>query len=194
MRLASSGKTMTLISEFENKPRPAAPQEIPKPDPAALDNAREEGFLLGRESGLKEIDPVRIFLKTCAETLQSETRKAADHLDSAAIKLALEIAAKLLERELKNPDTFRDAVTRLLRLAPHDNKSVLRVHPSMCHMLKSRDATTGAIDLLTGATLVEDDTIEPGGCVVQTPQGSWDAQISARLALIARELGDETSK
>jgi len=195
MRLASNGKTATLISELVNKAPTAPPFQIPQPDPAAIDNARREGFRMGRESGLKEIEPVRDFLKTCAEALQVETRKAADHLDSAAIKLALEIAAKLLERELKNPDTVRESVLRVLRLAPQNDTSVLRVHPSTSHMLKSRDGTAVAFDVPAKTTLVEDDTIEPGGCVVQTPQGSWNGQMSERLALVARELGyDEPSK
>ena len=154
----------------------------------ALAQSHQRGYVEGHEDGLRKIESVLAALETGVEAMRSEQERIHQSSTETAVTLALEIAAKLLERELAHPDAIRAAVMNALKLAPQGEAAAVRLNPQTSSALHRALAACDGQGLPSNVTLIEDYNIEPGGCIIQCSVENWDAQPSARLRLIAEAL------
>lgn len=140
--------------------------------------ARAEGLAAGRaEAGA---------LLVAAEA--AVARRAAAETPALAA-LATKIAGRLLGRELAlRPEMVVDIVRTALAEAAGRKRITIRVAPG------DRARVADALGDLAGATpgsaleLADDETIPPGGCVLDTEIGRIDARLDVQLAAIAKAL------
>lgn len=113
-----------------------------------------------------------------------ETTALAD-VEDAVVTGAFQLAGAVLQRELAvAADPGGEAIARALRLAPARGDVVARLHPDDA-------ATLGMGRVATRSRAIEvvaDDSVEPGGCVLEVGETEVDAQLSAALANIASAL------
>ena len=104
--------------------------------------------------------------------------------------LAVRIAEKILGRELTlSPEAVIDVVATALGEARSRRHLRVRVHPGdRPSLLEGRPRLEEV--LIEGAilTLVDDDTIPRGGCIIETEVGTIDARLGSQLAAIERAL------
>lgn len=129
-------------------------------------------------------------LQQAAVALAAERDRWLTHWQSAAVRLSVAIAEKILRDELtRRPELAPKMVADALQLAAGSPQIRLRLHPQDIERFGKeceevlRSMTPGGSAVLAG-----DASITPGGCVIETQHGVIDGQLETQLARITEEL------
>jgi flagellar assembly protein FliH len=148
--------------------------------------AGEEGARQSLESGVRE--GLQRLAATIAEL--AETRPATIHRAEAdTVRLAIEIARRVLHRELSVDSSALEALVKaaLDKLQAQEVYRV-RVHPAQEKLLRACLDQTGRGQ----SVAVLGDPLQPlGGAVFETSRGALDASVETQLAEIERGLADQ---
>jgi flagellar assembly protein FliH len=124
------------------------------------------------------------------EQFQAEQQRWIVDWEQQGIKLSLAIAEKLTFRQFEiDPNAARDAIRETLHfVAGHKSVRVTMnsrdLEAFAPHIEQSVARAAGVLE----AVVVEDDTIAPGGCRLETINGEIDATIPTMIERIAEEL------
>jgi flagellar biosynthesis/type III secretory pathway protein FliH len=179
------------------EPRPVAAPIVAEPPVAGREDTYKqaylEGFAAGEEDGRKEAQRrASESLKRLEEALaEAETAKQRwkDGLSEAAGQFArtaqqqgevleqlaanvAEIAVRRIVGRLHAEHRAVEAVCRETLRALHLESAQVRVCPSDCHAFA---------ELPPGIDLVADASLEPGDCVLRSPQGDIEAGLATQL-------------
>jgi type III secretion protein L len=137
--------------------------------------AREEALAEGRSQAAEAL--VRASLQAGHLLAEAEPR---------AVELALEIAARLLGRDLeRDPALVAELSATALQAARRARAVVLRVHPLDARRLREhRPRLMALIGRAVDVTVRDDAQVQPGGCVVETEFGTIDGQLRTRFELL----------
>ncbi len=151
----------------------------------ALREREEEkarGFDEGRQEGLAELTSrIAAFERQREATLEQE--------EKTLLAMVLEIAKKVIGRELKKgavADIVRQAIAQAV-----GEKLVIRLHPEDKKRLEEKGEIGKGTEPNRIVTLQEDESITPGGCLVETEFGSVDARLETQWTAIRHALGLE---
>lgn len=121
---------------------------------------------------------------------RAATRERIDRLERELAGLVAEMAAKVVHRQIAADDTIvLDVVRGTLQRAA--GAARITVHVAASDLPAVRAA---AAELLAAASaggeleIVADPTVEPGGCLVDTELGEFDARIATQLAAFDAEV------
>lgn len=170
---------------------PVLPVEAGTGDEAFL-AGHAQGLSAGRAEGLAELEAERAaamqarvaaeqLVASLADAVEEVRRERAVVLDGIATELAeaaLALAAAVIGRE---PTTAAESLARGLALAPAKTPVVARMHPE--------DLASVDVAAHPSVTLQADPSVERGGCVLDLPDATIDAQLGpalerARLSLL----------
>lgn len=183
------------LPRFRTEPKPPEP-EIKPPTAEEIDAiqaaAQQEGFARGREdgykagydSGLQEAQARATQLATTLDYLAAPLAGLDAAAEAALIELSVDIAQRIVGRELAlAPDivttVVRDAVAALEQHAADALK--VHLHPQDAELLRDAEAAAPW-------TIVVDDKLSPGGCRVSCRHGEIDACLETRFAEALRAL------
>jgi len=129
-------------------------------------------------------------LEQAARLLAEERDRWMSEWEALAIRLGAAIAGKILGQELNvRPEQSRGMLTNVLKLAAGLPRIRLRLNPDDLERLGDHAEQTVRSMAACGETeLVSDESITPGGCVIETGHGVIDATIETQLDRIASEL------
>lgn len=101
------------------------------------------------------------------------------------VRLALAIAQKIVQREVRVDHEIALTLTRVALSRIHSRAgAVVRLHPDdYAYALAHRERLAGE----TAIELVEDRSVGPGGCIVQSEMGEIDARIEQQFAEIEQD-------
>ena len=158
----------------------------------AREQGQQQGFAEGLETGVQQeaakwTDALARLTRAIEEMSKAKVRFRSE-VEEDAVKLALVIARKVLNRELSSDP---EALTGLARVALSKlnmrELQRVRVHP----------ADAPAIEKMLGAAsgprrveVIPDNTLERGGAIFETDRGMLDASITTQLGEIERGLAD----
>lgn len=113
--------------------------------------------------------------------LERARRAMLDDAEATVRTLALAVARRLVAEELEtHPERIRSIVREASERVRRASRVRVRVSPADC-------AALGPLD----AEIVEDPSVERGGCVVESDLGDVDARLEVRLEALARALAGE---
>lgn len=188
----------SVLSKTAVEPEVAAPA----PEPQALEEAREQAYQQGFDDGKlagaqearqalepvmkQEIQQLAKRLDKLVQQAQGDISRLEETLSAQLLELACDLARQVVRAELSTaPETLRAVVNEALALAVEDGRpATVRVHPQDAEWLQ-----TGWTDGPATVKLVADDSIAPGGCVVECSQGAVDATVEKRWARAVANLG-----
>jgi len=159
---------------------------------AELSNGRAhiEGLRTGT---VAELANTRAALGVAVSRAEEAYRDAANSSIEGFAEAAFALAEALVGRELElSPFPVIDALRRGLAEAPA-GPTVLRVHPTDASNL----ADAHSLDALSGlapgrdVTVVPDNDVEPGGCILEIGSATIDARLSSAIERVRRVLVDE---
>jgi flagellar assembly protein FliH len=172
--------------------------------------ARAEGIAAGEREGLaaaqhlietraaeiaaqKTQEQLRTVLpafRAAVDALQLERDRWLATWEKSTIKLSAAIAGKILRQELsQHPEMALSIVREALQLAMGQPDVKLHLHPLDLEQL--RDCGKEVVSRLGAvgeATLVADESISRGGCLIETHHGVIDARVETQIERIANEL------
>ena len=132
-------------------------------------------------------------LREAAAALSIERDRWLAHWQTAAVRLSVAIAEKIVRQELASrPNLAAEMVRNALQLAAGNPQIKLRLHPDDIQLFgRQCEEILGSLSAGGNGTLFEDPKVSRGGCVVETQHGVIDAQLETQLARIAAELLEE---
>jgi flagellar assembly protein FliH len=135
-------------------------------------------------------------LHAAARALDAERGAVADHVERAAVHLALRVAEQALRAAVAaDPDRVLDAVQGALRALVERERVHILVHPDDLPVV--RGAIGGLMQDLGGVEHWEvqaERRVTRGGAVVRTAEGEVDASLEAKLERAREVLDDELSR
>jgi flagellar assembly protein FliH len=156
---------------------------------------QQEGYRKGfaeaeqrfREQQWQQHQHIQQLLNNLAEAIRNELETFFSRAEEAVTELALEIAKKVVEVEVKtNPEVVRKSVSQALNELKGGSITV-RLNPADFSLLGN---DLNLLNLGEGVLVrfVPDETIEQGGVVAESEQGFVDLQPSTKLALLQSEV------
>jgi flagellar assembly protein FliH len=146
---------------------------------------REEGARLAREEVLHDLE----LAHTIAANAKVERETLIADAEPHIVRLALDVAAKLIAREVEaDADILKGLVTRALLKAAGDEPARLRLNPIAIDRLGDYLQVVTQRFAGRGVEVVPDATVEVAGAIVETRSGAVDARLSTQLAKVERTL------
>jgi flagellar assembly protein FliH len=114
--------------------------------------------------------------------------------EAAAVKLSAAIAEKILHHELsRRPELALPIIREALQLAAGQPHIELHLHPLDLDLLRDcGKEAAGRLAAVGEATLVADENVARGGCLIETRHGVIDARLETQLERITGELLEGT--
>ena len=151
-------------------------------------DAEDQGRAAGRESGFgegkAEVERLVKRTQTVLERAQDKRAEILDQTEQEIISLVLLIARKVIKVISENQrNVIISNVVQALRKVKGRGNIIIRVN--LADLKLSTEHTKDFINLVEGAKslqIVEDSTVDEGGCVIETDFGEIDARISSQLS------------
>jgi flagellar assembly protein FliH len=147
------------------------------------ERVRESARAEGRRDGLSE------WMETVASLRAERTRLEAEARDDM-LKLAFRVASQIIEQTVDlNPGVVEGMVERSLAHVRGESEVEVRVHPADRPVLEEAKSRFEAE--LGGARVQirEDETVDRGGCILETAMNRVDARVAVQLDSLRAALG-----
>jgi flagellar assembly protein FliH len=150
-------------------------------------SAYQEGFNAGLQQAQQDVANFRNVLGAFIGAEDRVFNEIAPHV----LELALEIAQKIIKHEVQtDPQIVINTVMDVMKtLSKNEPKIVLRVNPVQVQYVK--DVLPEQVRLLgmeTKLSVLSDEGISEGGCIIQTNNGLVDASVEAQLDIVQNAL------
>jgi flagellar assembly protein FliH len=154
------------------------------------ETARQEGLKQGETAGKAESAQK---IKEALEVLNSaiaERKKIVKDAEAEILRLSLKAAEQIIRSEVSlHRDVCLNIVSEAINRISDREQVIVRVNREDAEYIKRyKDRLAGILDGVKSFSVLEDSTIEPGGCVIETNLGYVDARISTKLKSIEEAL------
>ncbi len=159
-----------------------------------LAEGRKQGLEAGRKQALEE-------RKAELERLQAEWTESLESFVEArkglliearidVLRLALAIAERVVFRTIElDPTVIEDQMAEAISLLAKRSAVIIRINPGdMVHAQEVLPALVEKMQQCEHATLVADDSLTPGGCILQAGTTTIDATIETQMDRIVAAL------
>jgi len=178
----------------DNDPVAEVPETVVEDNKPTVDevkeNAFQKGFLEGKrvgfESGSKKADSVIDSLHETLGKLENIRKELVRDIEKEVAQLALSIARKIVCHEVK---TSRETIACIAReaLSQVDNpaKIKIRLNPADLQFIEdTRSHLSDFIQHVDHIRFEADESIQSGGCLIETDRGDIDARIEKQFQAI----------
>ena len=150
----------------------------------------DEGFNSGKEAGRLEIQPQSQLLENLIKSYQDEKKSFYQENELFIVKLAIEIAKKIIHHELKqSPEILLYVVREALRRVTNNGRIIVKVNPDDIKMfnqfsksMKDQISAFGSVEFISSKEILN------GGCTIESESGIVDAQLDTQLEEIEKTL------
>ncbi len=163
-----------------------------------ISRAREEALAIkeaaakeGYQDGLKDLKEDIEQIKSAVKSFLTAKQEVFDYISGDILEISVEIARKIIKKEItQNPNLIMDNISEILKeLSKEETKIMLRVNPSQAALVKQEIPEVISLTGLDAkVTIIPDESISEGGCLMTTSNGVTDATVEAQLAIIKEAL------
>ena len=156
--------------------------------------ASEKGYAQGREDGLKtgeeEINRITERMRKMLEAIMNRREEILRETEQQIVELVILMTRKVVKiiSETQKTTVVSNVLAALKKVKTRGNV-VLHVNTED---LKITSANTNEfikrIENIQGITVMEDSTVEKGGCIVETDFGAIDARIASQLSELENKI------
>lgn len=190
---STSPREHVSVMEAPREAETISPTEIREESMAQREkSAYELGFREGQrsvgEAGEKALDAKLEQFSKNIEELRHLRRGILSTSEREVIHLALEIARKVVKREITIDEEIIITLVRVaLKRVSDQTLITVRLNPMDYSVVKRHQSVGNAADILNeGIRLAEDPLISRGGCVIETESGLVDARIEEQFREIEK--------
>lgn len=186
------------VPMFKSQPKAPTAEEIDQ----IIQAAQKEGYTLGEQRGYADAKSAVDQRIAKLDQLIANISQLPEDFDEGVVleltHLAIGIAKRLIRRELKaSPDEIIGVIREAVNMLPGvTQKLVIRVHPDDARLIRD---VLPMHESEQGWQLIEDPTVTPGGCQINTETSGIDATLETRINRIVntvtwdeRKLTDDT--
>jgi flagellar biosynthesis/type III secretory pathway protein FliH len=139
------------------------------------------------------VDEITLAIRALKEAARN-VQAAVEHVENDALQDVVELALAIAERVTKrsglvDPNVLAENVREAMKMVVRANGLRVAIHPQQAQTLRQLLPSL-QIDwpALANVEIVEDRTVDPGGCRVATTHGQIDATLAAQLDRITTKL------
>lgn len=156
-------------------------------------DAFERGVQEGRKHAEKGLANVFKSFRDAAFNLSALWEKIVRDSEEDLLKLVVMVARKVIQQEItQDRRILAHLVATAVNGTAERNDIIVRLNPEDYRIFNAnRQLYLDGVSEEKNVTLKPDESINPGGCVVDTPIGAIDAQVDVQLDEIYRRLLDE---
>lgn len=183
---------------LDNIPPKAVPiEDVKKEVQEAYDNGFDDGQQIATSNFEAEIKKYREWMKridTIIEDLFIGYSYEVNKFEDALTNLSRMIAEQILQREISNDSkVIITQAKKAIDSLDDDEVFKIRLNPDDLSVLQdAKSELSSDTTLMENVVLSPDETIEKGGCILETTAGTIDARISKQLDILKKKL-DEVS-
>ncbi len=172
-------------------------KETPKERMARLEReAYQKGFEQGQRDGMalgeKKLQEAILEVQKLGREIGGLKAQIYKEAESEIVKLSMEIAKKIVRQELMlNPEVVVNSVRAALEFLTEKSRVRILINPQDMELMSERVAQVATEHKVEGIELVEDETVERGGCLLETGFGRINAGIEEQLKELSRLLDDK---
>lgn len=170
---ADPGMTMIAEDELQQK----------------LEAAFHKGIDEGRQQTERGLANVFRSLREAIDATMRLREKVLRDSEEDLLKLAIMVARKIIQQEIRqDPQILANIVAETVSCCSDLDKITIRLNPDDCSRVSAdRNFYLSGIGANTQVSLIPDEAILPGGCMVDTVTGTIDARIDVQLDEIYRK-------
>ncbi len=149
--------------------------------------ARNEGYQAGLEQARAEIQQVR----ESFEMFMGAPQAVYEQIAPDILQISVDIAQKIIKKETEeDPQVLINTIIDVLKgLSKEENKISLRVNPVQVDVIKQQiPEILNIAGLDAKVSVLADEEVTEGGCLVTTANGIVDATIETQLSIIYEAL------
>ena len=160
-----------------------------------LDEAFDRGLEEGRRQAERGLGNVFKALRDGVVAITGEREKVLRESEGDLLRLCIMVARKVIQHELAtDPLILGKIVSAALESLVDLDRVTIRLNPAdYAAVSANRQAYLAGVGEESQLVLAPDDTIEPGGCMVDTTTGTVDARIEVQLEEIFRQFTEQRS-
>jgi len=164
---------------------PATPAQSPQRD-------YERGLAEGKVQALKEFSSAFEGLNAATLQIRAQTQEFQRHLDLHGVALAMNIAEKVIGREVCDAKTVQHMIAQTLMQVPIKRGLKIRLSTTVAAMILELREKCGhsSMAMPEDTEIISDPTITKGGCIIESMLGRIDARIETQLELLGRALDE----
>lgn len=154
---------------------------------AIRESAVKEGYQAGMEQAAAELQEVRESLGAFMNAKQEVYEMIAPSI----LEISVDIAQKIIKKETEeDPQVLINTIIDVLKsLAKDENKISLRVNPVQVDVVKQQvPEILNIAGLDAKVSVLADEEVTEGGCLVTTSNGVVDATIETQLSVVCEAL------
>jgi flagellar assembly protein FliH len=157
-------------------------------------SAYDEGFKQGREDGYQEgnQEAVRLIsrLHTVLERIMDKRQEILRETEQQVVDLVLLMTRKVVKAIAETQRGIVIAnVTEALKKVKGSGDVIIRVNLSDVKLATEHaDEFVKAVENVKNITIVEDTSVDAGGCVIETDFGAIDARIASQLSELEQKI------
>jgi flagellar assembly protein FliH len=152
--------------------------------------ASREGYEAGRAAAMADLESERRRLGELIAQLDVAYRQFCADQVPALARIAVQATGQLLRGQLQlEPEHVLAVVDQALERVVASSHVLLHLHPDDEEMVRLHLTTYDARQA-GGVEIVVDESVERGGCWLETEHGEIDATVSGRLDRLARALDE----
>jgi flagellar biosynthesis/type III secretory pathway protein FliH len=165
-----------------------------------FDEGKQAGYAAGEKAGIdigtQAIEPVADSLHRMIqqfETIRSETYQ---DIEKEVVELALTIARKIVCHEVKtNRDVIVCVAREALSRVEDSGKVKIKMSPADLELIQNTKTQLAKHqENIQHVTFEASDSIEPGGCIIETDLGEIDARIEKQFQAVMESFQAEQQK
>lgn len=147
------------------------------------DAAAKEGYSVGLEQAKDDISQV----KTALQDFLKAKQEVFEYIAPDILEISINIAKKIVKHEIEqDPQILLATILDVLKTISRDEARInIKVNPAEIATVKGHvPEISSALGLDAKITVIADETIDIGNCIVQTNNGIVDATLDTQLEII----------
>ncbi|HUS81603.1 MAG TPA: FliH/SctL family protein [Armatimonadota bacterium] len=143
-----------------------------------------------RESIAEQVEAFRCAAEGLLEQLRGEHERRIEQIEESCLTLVTAMAEKVIGQRLaEDPAIVLEVVRAALREAGDASQVTVRVSPQDEPLvLEAQGELAAALGGMAGLRVVADESVAPGGCMLDTERGRFDARIQTQLGLLGEQV------
>ena len=165
-------------------------EKLRKIEEEAYNKGWQEGCRLGSQAAKDEYREKLQEADSVLEKAGEEKWKIVAGSEDETVRLAVAVARKVIDREIEtSPEIVVDMVKRAIQRATDREELTVRVNPdNLDATINAKDEISQKITGIRKLKVLADPAITPGGCVVESPNGTVDARVERQLSELEQVL------
>ncbi len=155
-----------------------------------------EGENAGFEQGTQKIEPLVSSIRDALIQLDRIREETYQHIEKEVVELALAIAQKVICREIAtDKETVMCVTKEALAKVDGPGKIKIKMSPSDLQFInETRYQLSNLIPDIDNVTFEAEESIQSGGCVIETDLGEIDARIERQLQAVEESFRNAMEK